>query len=192
MRYYFRLLKRFFSFGAVNGKLLFHLIFSACLREMAFLTLPFIASEIIGYATNGDFGLVFIYIGLFLVAALVYVACHHYNYWAYAQNACYIHDALQRKILEKVVTLDQDYAKNISHATIISTAFEDVTENQRIPDYLFDFVTNIASIFINAIILVFVDPLIGGMALGLTLISMTIFVLHMKKRICTCPKVSSR
>lgn len=182
MRYYFRLLKHFFSFKAVNGKLLFHLIFSACLREGAFLTLPFIASEIIGYATNGDFNLAFIYTGLFLIAALVYVACHHYNYWAYAQNACYIHDALQRKILEKVVTLDQDYAKNISHATIISTAFEDVTENQRIPDYLFDFITDIASIFINAIILVFVDPLIGGMALGLTLISMTIFVFHMKKR----------
>lgn len=182
MRYYFRLLRKFFSFKAVDGRLLFHLIFSACLREASFLTLPFITAETINYATEGNFNLALVYVGIFLAAALIYVLCHHYNYWAYAKNACYIHDSLQRKILDKVVTLDQDYAKNISNATIISTAFEDVTENQRIPDFLFDFIVNVVSIFINAIILVFVDPLIGGIALGLALISMAIFILHMKKR----------
>lgn len=182
MRYYLRLLKRFFSFGATDGKLLAHLIFSAILREVTFLTLPLATAEIIGKATEGDYMMALVNTGLFLLAALLYVLCHHYNYWAYAKNACYIHDELQRKILDKVVTLDQDYAKNISQATIISTAFEDVTENQRIPDYLFDFVTNTVSIFINAIILVFVDVMIGGIALALTIISMMIFVYHMRKR----------
>ena len=182
MKYYIRLLRRFFSFGATDKRLLFHLIFSACLREAAFLVLPFITAQIIDKATEGDYIMALIDTGGFLVAALVYVLCHHYNYWAYAKNSCYIHDSLQRKILDKAVTLDPDYTKNISQATIISTAFEDVTENQRIPDYLFDFVTNIISIFINVIILVFVDVLIGVIALGLTVISMIIFVKHMKKR----------
>lgn len=182
MKYYYKLLRRFFSFGATDGKLLFHLIFSAILREVTFLTLPLITAEIIGEATDGSFKAALIYTAVFLVAALGYVLTYHYNYWAYAKNACYIHDALQRKILDKVVTLDQDYAKNISQATIISTAFEDVTENQRIPDYLFDFITNTISIFLNAIILVFVDPMIGAIALTLTVISMVVFVYHMRKR----------
>ena len=182
MRYYIRLLKRFFSFHATDRHLMAHLIFSACLREISFLTLPFLTAEIIDYATDGNFSAAMCYVAVFIVAALAYVLCHHYNYWAYAKNACYIHDELQRKILDKAVTLDQDYAKNISKATIISTAFEDVVQNQRIPDYLFDFIVNIISIFINATILIFVDPLLGGIALGLSFVSMAIFILHMKKR----------
>lgn len=182
MRYYIRLLRKFFSFGATDKVLLFHLIFSACLREASYLTVPFFTAQIIEMATNGDFGGAIFYAGIFLLAALLYVLCHHYNYWAYAKNACYIHDALQQKILDKAVTLDPDYTKNISQATIISTAFEDVTENQRIPDYIFDFITNVASIFVNAFILIFVDVWIGMVALVLTLISMIIFMYHMRKR----------
>ena len=182
MRYYYKLIKRFFGFGVIDKKLLAHLIFSACLREVTWLSLPFVAAEIINAATDGNFNVALIYVGIFLVAALSYMLAQHYNYWSYAQNACYIHDALQRKILDKVVTLDQDYTKNISQATIVSTAFEDVAKNQRIPDYLFDFITNVGSMFINAIILFFVDPIIGSVALILALISMTIFVFHMKKR----------
>ncbi len=182
MRHYYRLLKKFFGFKVTNGRLLFHLFFSACLSEASYLLLPFMTAEIINTATEGNFTLAFINVAIFLAAALLYIACQHYKYWSYGRNACYIHDALQQKILERAVTLDQDYAKNISHATIISTAFEDVTENQRIPDYLFGFVISIVTIFVNAFILIFVDPMIGGIALALAMIAMVIFVLHMRKR----------
>ncbi|MBQ3352548.1 ABC transporter ATP-binding protein [Candidatus Saccharibacteria bacterium] len=161
---------------------MFHLIFSACLREASWLVLPFITAEIIDRITEGNFNLAFLCTGGFLLVALLYILCHHYNYWAYAKNACYIHNTLQRKVLDKVVTLDQDYTKNISKATIVSTAFEDITQNQRIPDYLFDFITNFGSIFLNAIILIFVDPLIGWTSLGLALFSVVVFVFHMKRR----------
>ncbi|MBQ3309128.1 ABC transporter ATP-binding protein [Candidatus Saccharibacteria bacterium] len=182
MRYYIRILRRFFSLGATSPILLFHLIFSACLREATFLSLPFIAAEIIDAATDSNFTLALIETGIFLVAAIIYVLCHHYNYWAYAKNSTYIHDELQRKILDKVITFDQDYTKNISSAEIIGTAFQDVTENQRVPDYFFDFITSFISMFINAFILFLVDPIIGIIAITLAIIAMAIFVLHMKKR----------
>ncbi|MBR2659659.1 ABC transporter ATP-binding protein [Candidatus Saccharibacteria bacterium] len=182
MRYYYLLFKKFFSLRATDKKLLFYLFATSALSTGSKLLIPFTASLVVEAATEGNFTLACINVGIFLASALLYSFLKHLNFTAYAKNALYIHDNLQQKILNKAVTFDQDFAKNISHAEIINTAFEDVTRNQRIPDYLFDFVTSALTIVADAIILVFVDPLIGAITLVLTGICMALFVYHMKKR----------
>lgn len=182
MKYYFILFKKFFSFKATDKKLLRNLLITAVIRTGLSLAIPLVAAMVVDAATESQFNQALIFVGAFLVVSLLYVFFHHLNYVAYAKNSVFIHDKLQRLILEKVVTLDQDYTKKISHAEIVNTGFEDVTKCQRIPDYLFDFVIAIATVVIDAVILVAVDPLIGGITLGLTLISLVIFVFHMKKR----------
>ena len=47
---YYLIVKKFFSFGANNKKLLFHLFFSAFLRSLSLLLIPFTASMIVKYA----------------------------------------------------------------------------------------------------------------------------------------------
>ena len=182
MRYYLQLVKRFFSFGATDKRLLTHLIFALILRAITGLLIPLASAAIIDAATDQDFPRAFIMTGVFLAVAIAYVIFGRLNYDAYAKNANYIHDALQRKILNKVVTLDPDYTKVISHTEIVNTSFQDVTACQRIPDYLFEIILKTITIFADAAILVFVDPLIGGITLGLTMASMVIFIAHMKKR----------
>ena len=182
MKYYYLLFKKFFSLRATDKKLLFYLFATSALSTGSKLLIPFTASLVVEAATEGNFTLACINVGIFLASALLYSFLKHLNFTAYAKNALYIHDNLQQKILNKAVTFDQDFAKNISHAEIINTAFEDVTRNQRIPDYLFDFVTSALTIVADAIIIVFVDPLIGAITLVLTGICMALFVYHMKKR----------
>lgn len=182
MKYYFILFKKFFSFHATNKKLLLELFITAVIRTVFSLGIPLVAAMVIDAATEQDYTRALIYVALFLVVSIAYVFFHHLNYVAYAKNSVYIHNTLQRMILDKVVALDQDYTKKISHAEIVNTGFEDVTKCQRIPDYLFDFIIAVATVVIDAIILIFVDPLIGAITLGLTLISLAIFVFHMKKR----------
>lgn len=182
MKYYYRLIKRFFSFGATDKKLLIELIVTAIIRTGLNLLIPLVAAMVTDAATENNFNLAIIYTIIFFVVCMVYTTFHHLNYNAYAKNSMYIHDVLQEKILDKVIHLDPDYTKKISHSEIINTGFEDVVKCQRIPDYLFDFLLTGVSVIADATILVFVDPLIGGITLFLTAISVVIFVYHMRKR----------
>ncbi|MBR2864223.1 ABC transporter ATP-binding protein [Candidatus Saccharibacteria bacterium] len=182
MRYYYKLLKKFFSLGATDKHLMRNLFITAGLRTGAYLLVPCAAAMIVDSATDGDYTMALVNTGFFAVSAFLYTLFHHMNYKSYADNAMYIHDELQRKILDKVVTFNQDFTKNISQAEIINTAFEDVTMNQRIPDYFFDLITNFISIVADVIIMIFVDPLIGGITFGLTMCAMAVFIYHMKRR----------
>ncbi len=182
MIYYYKLLRKFFSLKATDKRLMRNLFITAILRTGSHLLVPCAAAMIIDYATDGDFTMAFVSVGLFAITAFGYTFFHHLNYVAYWRNAVYIHDELQRKVFNKVITMNQDFTKDISHAQIINTAFEDVIMNQRIPDYFFDLITNLIGVISDAVIMVFVDPLIGGVALGATTLSMAIFLYHMRRR----------
>lgn len=175
-------MKRFFSFGATSKILLFHLFFSATLRVILFLALPYTAARIIDYASDGDFNMALCVAGNFLVAASFYVIAYHYNYWAYAKNSSYVHDNLQQKVLEKVSTLPTNFSENISRAAIINTAFRDINECRTLPDYFFDCINCFASIIISAAILIAVDLKIGLISLACIFVSGILFLHHMKRR----------
>ncbi len=182
MKYYYTLLRRFFALHATDKKLMRNLIITAILRTVTNLFIPLVSAMVINAATDGNFNQALIYTALFAFVAIVYVFFHHLNYGAYAKNALFIHDTLQRKILDKIATLDQDYTKKITHAAIVNASYTDVTSCQRIPDYLFDFITEIIGMFIDAMILLFVDPIIGGVTIGLMIFAVAAFIRHMKKR----------
>lgn len=179
---YFKLAKHFFSFGATDKFLLFHLYFSAILRVGTFLFLPFIASEIINFATRGDFHNAFIMVGIFAGFALFYIVCHHYNFWAYAKNANYVHNSLQQKVITKIATLPTNFSEDISRAAIINTAFRDINECRTLPSYFFDFLNSFTAIAISAVILFTVDLNIGLISLGCITVSSILFFFHMKRR----------
>lgn len=179
---YFRLAKRFFSFGATNKVLLFHLFFSATLRVLTFLALPYIAAEIINFATKGDFFGAISTVGLFAGAATLFIACNHYNHWSYAKNANFIHDELQKKVLAKIVTLPTNFSEHIPRAAIINAAFRDINECRTLPDKLFSCVSYFAAIAVSAGILFTVDLKIGLISLGCFLMSGTLFFHHMRRR----------
>ena len=177
-----KVIKRFFSLGATNKILLFHLIFSATLRTLTFLLLPYIASRIVDFATDQDWPRAFCEVGIFAIAALVYVACHHYNYWSYAKNANYIHNTLQQKILTKVSTLPANFADDIPSATIVNTAFKDVDKCRTFPDNLFDCLVSVIGIASAAAILVFVDFTIGLISVGGVALCTVLYLYHMRRR----------
>ena len=182
MKYYYKLIKKYLTFKVTSKKLLAELLITALIRTGLKLLIPIPAAMVVDFATEGKYNAAAWSVLLFLATALAYTLFHHLNYVAYGKNALYIHDTLQKVILDRVISLDQDYTKKISHAEIINTGFEDVVKCQRIPDYLFDFLLTIISIIADAIILVFIDPLIGGIALTLTIISIALFVYHMRRR----------
>lgn len=178
---YYLIVKKFLKLGANNKVLLFHLFFSAILRSMSILLIPFSAAKIVEYATAGDFRMAFVFAFMFLAYSLIYVLCHHYNYVAYAKNSIFTHNKLQELILNKVTTYDENFSKEISTPYIINTAFNDVGKVMQVPDQAFDGMAGIISIFATLIIMFKVNVFIGVFTIALNLFSFYLLAKNMDK-----------
>lgn len=178
---YYLIVKKFLKLGANNKVLLFHLFFSAILRSMSILLIPFSAAKIVEYATVGDFRMAFVFAFMFLAYSLIYVLCHHYNYVAYAKNSIFTHNKLQELILNKVTTYDENFSKEISTPYIINTAFNDVGKVMQVPDQAFDGMAGIISIFATLIIMFKVNVFIGVFTIALNLFSFYLLAKNMDK-----------
>lgn len=179
---YFLIVKKFFSLGANNKKLLFHLFFSAFLRSTSFLLIPFTASKIVEYATISDFKMATAFAVIFLGCSLLYVLFHHYNFAAYKNNSIFTHNKLQELIFNKVTTYDENFSKEISTPYIINTAFNDVGKVMQIPDKTFDAITELISIIIAIVILSKVNIIIGLATLVLNIVSLYVLATNMEKK----------
>ena len=179
---YYSILKKFFSLGANNKRLLFHLFFSSFLRSISLLLIPFMAAKIVEFATIKDYKTTFICAIIFLVVSLIYVLCHHYNYVAYKNNSIFTHNKLQELILNKVTSYDENFTKNISTSYIVNTAFNDVGDVMQVPDQIFDIITRLFNIAIALVILLNVNVYVGLLALILNVISIYALDKNMRKR----------
>lgn len=179
---YYLIIKKFFSLGANNKKLLFHLFFSAFLRSLSLLLIPFTASKIVEYATISDFKMAIIWVIIFFISSLVYVLFHHYNFVAYKKNSIFTHNKLQQLILNKVTTYDENFSKEISTPYIVNTAFNDVGNVMQIPDQTFDAIAEAMNIIVAIAILTKVNPIIGILALVLNVVSLYALAKNMEKK----------
>lgn len=179
---YYSILKKFFSLGANNKRLLFHLFFSSFLRSISLLLIPFMTAKIVEFATIKDYKTTFICAIIFLVVSLIYVLCHHYNYVAYKNNSIFTHNKLQELILNKVTSYDENFTKNISTSYIVNTAFNDVGDVMQVPDQIFDIITKLFNIAIALVILLNVNVYVGLLALILNVISIYALDKNMRKR----------
>ncbi len=157
-------------------------MFSATLRSATLLILPFMASQIVEYITNGNYKATVISAVIFFISSIIYVLCHHYNFVAYANNSIFTHNKLQELILGKVTLYDENFTKTIPTSYIVNTAYNDVGKVMQIPDLTFDAITEFISIFVAMIILFTVNIYIGLAAFILTIISLYSLGKNMQKR----------
>lgn len=181
-RYYHRILKHFFELRCLNKKCVIHLVVSATLKVLAFLLIPFAASEIINHLTEEDFTGAYWSLLFFFGSAILYIICRHYNYWAYYKTANYVHNHLQLRILDKVTEFDPSFTADISKSELIATAFRDIDETRQMPDYLIDTISNFIGMVFAVVILCAVEWRVGIVSLLLLFIAITRFIYHTKKR----------
>lgn len=178
---YYTAIKQLLSFNALSPKWTFHLCLSAFLRCTVLLLIPLCASKIVAYATSKDFLEAFIMVGVFILFSLLYVVCHHYNYYAYEKHSLYTHNKLQEHILNKVTTFDNDFTKRMSTAFLVNTSFRDVSKVVSVPDAIIDQVNHIITIFITIIILMSANIYIGLMTLIFLIITMSLMFHNINK-----------
>lgn len=180
--YYLEFTRHFFALKVTKKKYIAHLAISAALRTATLLLIPPMASEIVKGLEDRNYQYAFVFIGLFMASATLYILCHRYNYWAYYINAQSIHNILQQKILQKIMEFDACFSSGISKAALISTAFRDIDHARQAPDQLCDAIISVFSTLIATIILCVVDIRIGLIISALLIFSLIDFVHHTKKR----------
>lgn len=180
--YYYRILRHFFGLKATSKKWMHHLIISSFARVFTFLIIPLTVSEMVDRLTDSDYTGALAYLIFFLLSAIIYLVCRHYNYWAYYKVANDVHNRLQRRILEKVTEFDPSFTADISKSELIATAFRDIDDARQVPDYFFDILGHLIGIILIAIILCFVDWRIGAIVFALLFITIFLFVHHTRKR----------
>ncbi len=180
-RFYF-IVKKYFGFKADSKKRLRELFVTSLFARVSLLTLPFIASRIVSFVTVKNYKYAFFFTFLFGICSYVATFFHHLNYNAYKKHAIYTHNHLQRMIVNKVTTYDEDFSKNISKSFIINTAFQDVGNVMQIPDILFDVINYLINIIISMIILIKVNFLIGFIMLFVVLVAFIYTAYNLERR----------
>ncbi|MDO4612314.1 MAG: ABC transporter ATP-binding protein [Candidatus Saccharibacteria bacterium] len=179
---FFILVKKYFGLGANNKVLLFHLFFSATLRNLPLLALPFITSKIVETATDQDFSAAIAWSVGFLICGLAYVALYHYNYVAYKNNSIFIHNKLQQLVFNKVSTYDENFSKELSTPFIVNSAYNDLGYLHQVPDQAFDTVVATINIVVAIVILLIANPIVGIPALLLSLFSFYLVARNLEKK----------
>lgn len=171
------IVRKYFDIKANNKKILIELFITSLMARVSLLTLPFIASKIVGFISNKDYKTALIYSLVFGLFAFLATFLHRLNYNAYKRHYIYTHNKMQDIIVSKVTTFDEDFSKKISKSFIVNTAFGDVGNVTQIPDILFDTINYVINIIISIVILIRVNMIVGIIMLVVITISL-IYVAH--------------
>ncbi len=121
------------------------------LYKMFLLLIPFVASLIIKYATIGDFDKVYLCLFMLVFTYFFYHLFLFLNHKVYGKNMHYCYTNLNTKILNQLITVDENFTKKIPKGKLLNSINADVID---IGD-MFDMVTEFFMTLIQ-VILIFV------------------------------------
>lgn len=149
---YFMFIKNYFKYTCTNTKSLIYMVVSASFYKGFYLLLPVCASFIIKYITSKDFTLAYLFVFGYAITYMLYKLAEWVNYEVYTKNIenCYID--LQRKMLNKLLMVDETFSRKISKGKIVNAITSDVTKVGDMLDNISEFITTLVQIFIVVVI----------------------------------------
>lgn len=111
------------------------------------LLLPFIASLIVRYLTLKNANMTYFCLGLFLITYILYSISLYVNYKIYGFNVSYCYDKLQTKILNKLMTVDNNFTRYISKGRLMNSINGDIRNIGDMNDRIAELFTTLLQIF---------------------------------------------
>ena len=179
---YYKICKNYFKLNANNKKLLVYLFLSAFLRSTTILGFPIFSSQIVEYATKGDFTNAFLNVFYLGLNYLIYNLVYHWNYIAYRDNTNYVYTKLQENVVDKVSTYDENFTKNITKAYLVNTTSSDIFDVCMFADRMIDAITHFISLVVALGILLFNNIYIGLIVLLFNILYLVLLSENQKKK----------
>ncbi len=123
---YYNFIKDYLKLVEIKAKYMVIMILSAFFYKGFCILLPLAASLIIKYLTIGNAKMSYLSLGLFLVIYILYNISLFINYKIYGFNMNYCYDVLTTKILNKLITVDNNFTRLISKGRLMNSVNSDI------------------------------------------------------------------
>ena len=137
---YYNFIKDYLKLAELKIKYVVINILSAFFYKGFSILLPLIASLIIKYLTDNNSIMTYYCLGAFLITYVLYNIALYINYKIYGFNMNYCYDKLTKKVLNKLVTVDNNFTRFISKGRLMNSINSDIINigdmNDRISEVL--------------------------------------------------------
>ncbi len=137
---YYYFIKEYLKLAELKARYIIINVLSAFFYKGFSILLPFTASLIIKYLTVGNEKITYICLALFFIVYLLYNISLYINYKVYGYNMSYCYDVLTKKVLNKLVNVDNNFTRTISKGRLMNSINSDIIDigdmNDRISEIL--------------------------------------------------------
>lgn len=153
-REYYKFIKEYLKLAELKPKYILINVLSAFFYKGFSLLLPLIASLIIKYLTLNDAKMTYSFLIIFLIVYILYNLALYVNYKIYGFNVNYCYDKMTKKVLNKLIGVDNNFTRYISKGRIMNSINSDIIDigdmNDEISELLMGFIQIIAVLVIVA------------------------------------------
>ncbi len=125
---YYYFIKDYLSLAELKFKYVFITILSAFFYKGFSILLPFISSLIIKYLTDNNADMTYYCLGAFLIVYILYNIALYINYKIYGFNVNYCYGKLTKKVLNKLITVDNNFIRFISKGRLMNSINSDIID----------------------------------------------------------------
>ncbi len=149
---YYNFIKDYLQLAELKMKYIVVNVVSAFFYKGFSILLPLVASLIIKYLTLNDAIMTYNCLGIFLIIYILYIIALYINYRIYGFNVNFVYDKLTTKILNKLISVDNNFTRIISKGRLMNSINSDIIDigdmNDRISELLTGLVQIIAVLVI--------------------------------------------
>ena len=161
IREYYEFIKDYLKLAELKTKYIVINILSAFFYKGFSILLPLIGSLIIKYLTQNDAKMTYICLGAFFVVYVLYNISLYINYKIYGFNMNFCYDRLTKKVLYKLVSVDNNFTRLISKGRLMNSINSDITDigdmNDRISELLMGIIQIVAVLIIVATVNIYLS-----------------------------------
>lgn len=151
---YYNFIKDYLNLAELKAKYVIINILSAFFYKGFSLLLPFIAALIIKYLADKNALMSYYCLIAFSITYILYNIALYVNYKVYGFNMNYCYDKLTKKVLRKLVTVDNNFTRFISKGRLMNSINSDIIDigdmNDRISEVLMGMLQILAVLIIVA------------------------------------------
>lgn len=148
---YYNFIKAYLKLAELKTKYIIINLLSAFFYKGFAIVLPLVASLIIKYLTLNDASMTYLCLLAFLLTYILYNISLYINYKVYGFNMSYCYNKLTKKVLNKLISVDNNFTRLISKGRLMNSINSDIINigdmNDRISEVSMG-ILQIASVFI--------------------------------------------
>lgn len=155
LREYYNFIKDYLKLAELKTRYVVVNVLSTFFYKGFSILLPLIASFIVKYLTLNNARMTYINLGLFVLVYILYNISVYINFKIYGFNINYCYDKMTKKILNKLISVDNNFTRYFSKGRIINSINSDIINIGDMSDRISELLVGIVQVLAVLIIVAF-------------------------------------